>query len=118
MTEALDAKQTKQAYDIRFSLLRDFPELSTDQRLVTLIKKASEIQQTLVQASAKLAKVETTTDDTDEARSIVLVTNEGRPAPGLRDETLYLRARGSVLAFDGEKGGAEVASVCRVWPGS
>tara|TARA_R110002049_G_scaffold2750_10_gene22439 strand:- start:79639 stop:82980 length:3342 start_codon:yes stop_codon:yes gene_type:complete len=104
MTAALQAKKTKESYDIRFDLLRDFPELSNDQRLVSLIQQASEIQQTLVIPSAKLPKVEQGASDNDAMRSIVLVTNDGRGAPGLRDETLYLRARGSVLAFDGESG--------------
>ena len=104
MNAALQQKNTKQSYDVRFDLLRDFPELSDDQRLDSLIKRASEIQQTLVKPSAELPKVEAATEDTDATRSIVLVNTEGRDALGLRDETLYLRARGSVLAFDGEKG--------------
>ena len=104
MTLALEEKDTKKSYDIRIDLLRDFPELSGDNRLVELIKKASEIQQTLVTASAKLPKVETGSDDSDTTRSIVLVANKGRRVPGLIDETLYLRARGSVLALDGESG--------------
>ena len=104
MKAALQQKKTKQSYDIRFDLLRDFPELDDDQRLDSLIKQASKIQQTLVQPSADLPKVEMTANERDLARSIVLVNTEGREAIGLRDETLYLRARGSVLAFDGENG--------------
>ena len=104
MTAALKEKNTKQSYDLRTDLLREFPELSEDARLVELIRNASAIQKTLVVPSAKLPKLETTSDDADGLRSIVLVTNEGRSVPGLRDETIYLRARGSVLAIEGETG--------------
>jgi outer membrane protein assembly factor BamB len=37
-------------------------------------------------------------------KSIVLTSLSGRPAPDLRGETLYLRAGGSIMAFDGFNG--------------
>ncbi len=104
MTEALEAKNTKQAYDIRAKLIRRFPELRGQERLVTLVKSASGIQQTLVAASTKLPKVVTDPPKGDSIQNILLTTLIGDVAPDLRDETLYLRAGGSVLAFDGENG--------------
>ncbi len=104
MTASLDKKDTKAAYDTRTELLRDFPELQNDPRLVTLIQKASEIQKTLVAPSSNLPKTLTQPPQSDSIKSIVLTTLAGRAAADLRGETLYLRAGGSVMAFDGEKG--------------
>ncbi len=104
MAAALEKKETKQAYDIRDGLLRDYPELSDNERLNELIVSASDIQQTLVAPSAKLPAVTNDPPESDSIRSIVLTNLTGGVAPDLRGETLYLRAGGSVLAFDGETG--------------
>lgn len=104
MAKSLEQKETKAAYDARKELLRDFPELHDDKRLMTLVRNGSNIQQTLVQPSSKLPKTVTDAPAGDSLKSIVLTTLAGRPAADLRGETLYLRAGGSVLAFDGEKG--------------
>ncbi len=104
MQEALEAEETKQAYDVRFQLLRDFPELHDHRRLAELVQQASEIQQTLVSASAKLPEpIEEPLED-ESLRSIVLTTLEGNAVPGLEGEVLFLRAGGSVLAFAAEDG--------------
>lgn len=101
---SLDAKETKQAFDTRKALLQEFPELHDDERLVTLIVRASEIQQTLVQPSTNLPKLVEQASEAESLRSIVLTTLAGTTAPDLTGETLYFRAGGSILAFDGETG--------------
>jgi outer membrane protein assembly factor BamB len=104
MKEALDKKETKAAFDVRLSLLKDFPELYDNERLQTLIVRASEIQQTLVGASTQLPKRSDVVAQSASVPSIVLTTLAGNPAPELQGETLYVRAGGSVMAFDGENG--------------
>lgn len=104
MSKSLEQKDTKAAYDAREELLRAFPELHDEKRLMTLVRSGSGIQQTLVQPSSKLPKTVTEAQASDSLKSIVLTTLAGRTAADLRGETLYLRAGGSVLAFDGEKG--------------
>ncbi|NNE01146.1 MAG: PQQ-binding-like beta-propeller repeat protein [Pirellulaceae bacterium] len=104
MTSALDAKETKKAYDLRAELLRDFPELGSNERLVDLIQQASEIQETLVAPSAKLPKTIEGSPASESLQSIVLAARTGGDVPSLRDEILYLRAGGSVLAFSGSDG--------------
>ena len=104
MKASLDQKKTKEAYDTREELLRDFPELQNDERLVTLIRRASEIQQTLVIPSEELPKRVTSAPEADAMKSIVLSSQSGRPAPDLRGETLYVRAGGSIMAFNGLDG--------------
>ncbi|MCC9654228.1 outer membrane protein assembly factor BamB family protein [Rhodopirellula halodulae] len=99
MKTALENKNTKEAYDQRISLLRDFPELVNDPRLVTLIEQASDIQQTLVRPSAKTPKISTEPADDGALRSIVLTTRQGDSVPGVGEEVYFLRAGGSVLAF-------------------
>lgn len=104
MEEALDNNETKAAYDVRKQLLREFPELHDHERMETLIKRASEIQETLVEPSTNLPKTTTDPPSSNSLRSVLLTTLNGREAPGLLGEMVYFRAGGSVLAFDGEDG--------------
>ncbi|MCG8650060.1 MAG: PQQ-binding-like beta-propeller repeat protein [Pirellulales bacterium] len=104
MTKSLDEKKTKDAYDTRQRLVRDYPELFDNERLVKLIRRACGIQQELVEPSAKLPKVTVGEGAQQEVRSILLTTLTGGVSPELSGETLYFRAGGSILAFDGENG--------------
>ncbi|TWT81230.1 outer membrane biogenesis protein BamB [Planctomycetes bacterium CA13] len=104
METALEGRKTKEAYDTRFELLREFPELHDNSRLMTLIRSASEIQQTLVKSSSDLPELVPASETEPPNRSIVLTTVTGTDAPDLMDEILYLQAGGSMLAFDGETG--------------
>jgi outer membrane protein assembly factor BamB len=104
MRSLLDEQNTKQAYDVRMELLRRFPELDDNERLTELILEASKIQQALVAPAAKTPKLGEGVVDQKSLKTIVLTTLEGSKVPGLRNEHLYLRAAGSVLALDGETG--------------
>lgn len=104
MKMALEKKETKEAYDIRQQLLREFPELHDHERLVEQIVFASEIQQTLVKPSTEIPEVSEGIQESKKTQSILLTNLTGKPAPDLQGETLYLRAGGSVLAFEGETG--------------
>lgn len=104
MVAALDERQTKQAYDIRTALLREFPELHDHRRLGELVARASEIQQELVSPSTKLPKRVEATVSEDALRSVVLTTREGGGVPGLEGQAFFLRAGGSVLAFAADDG--------------
>ena len=104
MAAAIEAQKTKEAYDIRFQLLREFPELHDNERIMTLIREASGVQKTLVTPAADLPNLVDASEPDSTLRSIVLTTRDGRPAPDLRGEILYLRAGGSMLAFAGEDG--------------
>ncbi|MGC6443811.1 MAG: PQQ-binding-like beta-propeller repeat protein [Rubripirellula sp.] len=105
MIGSLDQSDTKAAYDTRKQLLQSFPELYDNERLVTLIKRASDIQQTLVSASSQLPKVTTDESESVTTGNVVLTSLAGGSIPDLRGETLYFRAGGSILAIDGESGG-------------
>ncbi|MCD0461455.1 outer membrane protein assembly factor BamB family protein [Roseiconus lacunae] len=103
MTQLLGQKKTKEAYDVRFELLRAFPELSDNERLTKLIRQASDIQQGLVETSAKLPEL-IDPEPESKIKPIVLTARSGDRAPDLRDEVIFFRAKGSVLAFNGEDG--------------
>jgi len=104
MRTALDAKETKTAYDERKELLRDYPELTDDTYLQELILEASGIQKDLVAVDAKVP--DTLRDDVPqrEQRSIVLANLVGAGAPGLANRVVYFQVRGSVLAFEADTG--------------
>ncbi len=103
MTALLADKDTKAAYDVRFELLRDFPELGDNERLVKLIGQASDIQQDLVEGSSKLPELIPPSPES-EIKPIVLTARSGDQVPDLRDEVIFIRSKGSVLAFNGEDG--------------
>ena len=84
MASLLDEKRTKPAYDVRKSLLREFPELEDHGRIVSLVHRASDIQQTLVEASAKLPKVTTEAPPEKSLSTIVLTTLLGNSARNAR----------------------------------
>ncbi len=104
MRESLDAQQTKQAYDARKQLLRDYPELTGDVELEKLIVEASGIQQQLVTSVSEVP--ETFRDDlqTKDLKSIVLANRVGAGAPGLVNRIIYFQVRGSVMAFEADTG--------------
>lgn len=99
MDAALKEKKTKEAYDTRMALLREYPELRNDPRLASLVQSASEIQQTLVTTSTNLPTIDTTPLAADSVKHVVLTNLNGSSIPALSDEVIYVRAHGSVLAF-------------------
>lgn len=99
MEAALAEKKTDAAYQTRKQLLVDFPELRGDERVVKLVKSASEVQKGLVKKADNLPQVATDAPATDSVRSVVLTNRTGGAAPGLADEIFYVRAHGSILAF-------------------
>ena len=104
MIDSLAGDNTKEAYDTRTVLLRDFPDLRDNERLVKLILEASDIQQRLIEPSLNLPETIDTPPEDDAMASVLLTTLAGGVAPELRGVTLYFRAGGSILAFDGENG--------------
>jgi outer membrane protein assembly factor BamB len=104
MEAALAQKQTDKAYETRKQLLVEFPELRNHERLVGLVKSASEIQQTLVKTATSLPAVETAMPTADAVKNVVLTNRTGGEAPGLADEVFYVRAHGSILAFAARDG--------------
>ena len=104
MVASLAEQKTKEAYDTRTALLRDFPDLRDNERLVKLILEASEIQQGLVEPSTNIPDVSGGDSDQGDVEAVLLTTLAGTVSPELRDVTLYFRAGGSILAFDGENG--------------
>jgi len=99
MDADLKEKETKSAYDTRMQLLREFPELRTDKRIVDLVVSASLIQQQLVKPSTNLPQVSTDPLPIDAVKNIVLASQTGESAPGLSDEVVYIRIHGSIIAF-------------------
>ncbi len=104
MKASLEAKDTKKAYDTRIALLREYPELRNDSRLTELIQSASKIQFELVKTSRELPEVSTEPLATDSVKNIVLTSRSGEASPGLRDEIVYMRVHGSILAFNAADG--------------
>jgi len=104
MKADLDQKKTKEAYDTRITLLREFPELTKDSRLTSLVELASDIQQQLVKPANDLPTVSTEPVAGDAVKSISLTNPSGERAPGLTDEVVYVRVHGAVLAFSAAEG--------------
>ena len=115
MKSLLAGKETKKAYSVRKDLLRDFPDLHDHQRLMTLIRQASDIQHTFVKPSTKLPTVLTDQRPSESLSTIVLTTLVGKKAIDLRGETLYLepaaRSWRSTANRDSSAGGKGFLSV-------
>ncbi|MEM6473485.1 MAG: PQQ-binding-like beta-propeller repeat protein, partial [Planctomycetota bacterium] len=103
MTKLLEQKETKAAFDVRFDLLRDFPELGDNERMVKLIRRASDIQKQLVESTSQLPEIVPPKEEIG-IQPIVLTARSGRSLPELRGEVFFFPTKGSVLAFNGEDG--------------
>ncbi|MEO1614482.1 MAG: PQQ-binding-like beta-propeller repeat protein [Planctomycetota bacterium] len=103
MTSLLENRETKAAFDVRFGLLRDFPELGDNERLVKLINRASDIQKELVESTSKLPELVEPEAETA-IKPIVLTARSGRSVPELQGEVFFFPTKGSVVAFNGEDG--------------
>lgn len=104
MDADIKAQKTKDAYDKRSTLLREFPELEKDQRLVELVVTASAVQQKLVTKAVDLPTVTNESLPADSVKSIVLTNRSGNEVPGLVDEVVYTRVHGAILAFSAVDG--------------
>lgn len=104
MTKFLEGRETKPAYNIRKSLLRDYPELEDNESLQTLIEQASGIQQELVESLSTLPELLTSDPLSSDQKTIVLTNRVGPGVPGLAGRVVYFQVRGSVLAFAADTG--------------
>ncbi|QDT57729.1 outer membrane biogenesis protein BamB [Stieleria bergensis] len=103
MSTLLESKDTKAAYDIHSELLREYPELRRNERLVKLILQASDIQNELVSASVKTPQSITPNNDKD-VEPIILMDRSGNRVSSPTASTYFVPAAGSVLAFNVEDG--------------
>lgn len=101
---ALAGQETKQAYDIRRSLVRRYPRLRDHSRLSELVLEASRIQQELVAPLESLPAVSREPVAGTEFRSVLLANRTGSGVPELAGRVVYFRARGSVLALAADDG--------------
>lgn len=104
MRAAVDAKETKQAYDIRKELVRKYPRLGDHPDLAKLVLEASGIQQNLVKASSNLPAVSTEEVAAPQMQAVMLTNRIGTAIPELANRVVYFRARGSIWAVDAETG--------------
>src|SRR6056297_872207 len=84
MRAALDAEETKTAYEQRLTLLREYPELQDSEALDALIREASQIQKTLVQPAETIPTTRQSAEPSEAVRSIVLANRVGREIPSMR----------------------------------
>ena len=102
--KALDAKETKQAYDVRTELVREYPRLLDNPELSKLVLEASGIQKGLVRSASSLPSVSSQSIDSETYRSVFLDNRIGRDIPELVGRVVYFKARGSVLAVAADSG--------------
>lgn len=101
---ALDAQETKRAYDVRMELVRKYPRLIEHPELSDLVLTASEIQKSLVKPSKSLPPVSSESIETDKYLAVYLDHLVGNAVPDLTGRVVYFKARGSVLAIAADSG--------------
>jgi outer membrane protein assembly factor BamB/TolA-binding protein len=104
MRAALDAKETKKAYDVRTELVRNYPRLTDQPQVSELVLEASAIQQDLVQSASTLPEVTTEAINTDQYKMVFLDNLTGQAIPELANRVVYFKVRGAVMAVSAETG--------------
>lgn len=100
----LKQQQTKEAYQVRRTLVRRYPQLLDNPRLAELVREASEVQKDLVDNGGVEPPVNTDEIENDVLRTVVLANRTGEATPELAGQVVYSRSRGSVIALDAEDG--------------
>lgn len=101
---ALDAKETKKAYDFRTELVRKYPRLTDHPELSKLVLEASGIQKSLVRSADTLPAISSEQILTDQYLTVFLDHLTGRSIPDLAGRVVYFKAQGSVLAIAADSG--------------
>jgi outer membrane protein assembly factor BamB len=98
MQQAIDAKDVNRTYDLRRELVRKYPQLEPDPKLLELMNAATGIQRELVAKSNRVPEVTTEESEISDARRAILTSRVGNPIENANDEILFLRAKGSLVA--------------------
>jgi outer membrane protein assembly factor BamB len=103
--EAAAAGQTGEAFELRKSLLKQFPAVVGDSRLAAAVLEVAGREQKLVKAEAKpTAAVADDHPDAGDARRVLISHRRGETAPGAESQVLFFLASGAVHAFDAPTG--------------
>ncbi len=115
MKSAADAGKTEQAYLIRSSLLREYPDLSENEELHAAVLAVSRAEQAAVKLVREEKKPQTKAPDTRYRKAIALARRETTAeVPGAAGRTVYAMAGGAVYGLDAA--GGEV--LWRCWAGN
>ena len=103
--EAAAAGQTGEAFELRKSLLKQFPAVVGDSRLAAAVLEVAGREQKLVKAEAKpTAAVADDHPDAGDARRVLISHRRGETVPGAESQVLFFLAGGAVHAFDAPTG--------------
>ena len=106
--QKIDAKlkenATADAYTIRRDLLNRFPQLENEAGIISRVKEATRIQQSLVTAANPEIKTQADAPQGPQSRSVALANRVGRDATALAGHILVVRAKGTVYGLDGQTG--------------
>lgn len=97
----LDANDTMAAYGIREKLILEYPLLEADKKLIERVERASTIQQSLVASGNLSPTLSKTAPNSPVGRSFILANKTGEAAASLRDQTIFVKVKGSVYGLDG-----------------
>lgn len=104
MQASVDAKDVAKTYDLRRTLVRKYPQLLTDAKLVELLSEATKIQQGLVTVSTAMPVISTEATPKPAGNKAILVGRTGNGTDGNSGSTIYVRVAGSVVAMNAGNG--------------
>jgi len=102
--QKLAAQDTLAAYDVRKTLINQYPLLEADSSLSERVRQASVIERSLVKPADIGLQLSQQSPDTTVARSFLLSHRTGQTIPALSGQLLFVKAKGSIYGFDAASG--------------
>lgn len=100
MDAAVAADQTSKSFELRKTLLREFPILESDPRLMEAAKRTAEHERGLVRAETRTVAATSDERVVDAIGSVTLASLAGRSIPALAGEIHPVLVRGAVYMID------------------
>jgi outer membrane protein assembly factor BamB len=104
MKERNDGRDPLAAYALRRTLVREYPQLIDDPALRERIMESSLVQKELVETGGPSLKALDADPASGSVASLALVNQRGQSIDDLVGQSIYLRARGSLVSLDAGTG--------------
>jgi outer membrane protein assembly factor BamB len=99
MTKALEAKDVGQAYELRRTLIRKYPQLQSDSKINELLDGATKEQQSLVVAATSRPNVISDIEKQDAFPTALLVSRRGPAVEAENGSVFFMTVKGSLVAM-------------------
>ncbi|MDZ4848765.1 MAG: PQQ-binding-like beta-propeller repeat protein [Pirellulaceae bacterium] len=104
MKISLEKGDVDAAYQARRTVVRKYPQLAIETQLLSLLQQATSLQQQAVKSTDRKPTVADTQANEPLGRSVLLYKRNGSEVNLTQEQTLFVKAKGSIYAIRGSDG--------------